>query len=82
MGTSLNPRTGSFDHKLFCEARPGLILWGIGNCSIAAKQYELHGSITRVLRERRDHAMCAAKYGNDWREYTRRVPWRIVPKIY
>jgi protein-S-isoprenylcysteine O-methyltransferase Ste14 len=46
MGTSLNPRTGRFDHKLFCEARPGLILWVLGNFSIAAKQYELHGTVT------------------------------------
>jgi Delta14-sterol reductase len=245
MGTSLNPRTGTFDHKLFCEARPGLILWVIGNFSIAAKQYALHGTLSTpmilvcvfhffyiadyylheeailttwdikhenfgfmlcfgdlvwvpftytfqalylvnhphglpwwgtagivalnvagfvvfrwaniqkhhfrsdpsrpvwgrpaeylqtkrgtllllsgwwgkarhinymgdlmmawawclpclfgsvvpyfyviyfttllVLRERRDHAMCAVKYGDDWQEYTRRVPWRIVPRIY
>src|SRR5579872_543847 len=30
MGTGLNPRIGSFDLKLFCEARPGLILWVAG----------------------------------------------------
>ncbi|MBI5480091.1 MAG: hypothetical protein HY906_14590 [Deltaproteobacteria bacterium] len=245
MGTALNPRTGQFDHKLFCEARPGLILWVIGNFSIAAKQYQLHGTISTpmilvcvfhfwyiadyyfheeailttwdikhenfgfmlcfgdlvwvpftytfqalylvnhphglpwwgtagivalnlggyvvfrwsniqkhhfradptrpvwgrpaefitttrgtlllasgwwgkarhvnylgdlmmalawclpclfgsvvpyfyiiyftillVLRERRDHAMCALKYGADWQEYTRRVPWRIIPRVY
>jgi protein-S-isoprenylcysteine O-methyltransferase Ste14 len=49
MGTSLNPRTGTFDHKLFCEARPGLILWVVGNFSIAAKQYALHGTITTPM---------------------------------
>jgi hypothetical protein len=26
LGTALNPRLGSFDLKLFCESRPGLIL--------------------------------------------------------
>jgi protein-S-isoprenylcysteine O-methyltransferase Ste14 len=245
LGTSLNPRTGRFDHKLFCEARPGLMLWVIGDLSIAAKQYQLHGTVSTpmvlvcvfhflyvadyyfheeailttwdikhenfgfmlcfgdlvwvpftytfqalylvnhphglpwwgvaaivalnlagyvvfrganlqkhrfradptrpvwgrppayltttrgtlllasgwwgqarhpnylgdlmmalawclpclfgsvvpyfyviyfttllVLRERRDNAMCAAKYGDDWKEYTRRVPWRIVPRVY
>jgi len=46
MGASLNPRSGAFDHKLFCEARPGLILWVLGNFSIAAKQVELYGTLT------------------------------------
>jgi Delta14-sterol reductase len=49
MGSSLNPRTGGFDHKLFCEARPGLILWVVGNLSVAAKQYELHGSLSTAM---------------------------------
>ena len=40
LGTSLNPRIGSFDFKLFCEARPGLIGWVAINLSLAAKQYE------------------------------------------
>ncbi|MYB18357.1 MAG: hypothetical protein F4Y16_05110 [Holophagales bacterium] len=25
---------------------------------------------------------CAAKYGVLWDEYRRRVPWRIVPRVY
>ena len=33
-------------------------------------------------RERRDHASCQKKYGADWDEYCRRVPWRIVPGLY
>ncbi|HEY2382050.1 MAG TPA: DUF1295 domain-containing protein, partial [Terriglobia bacterium] len=45
-GTALNPRVGSFDFKLFCEARPGLILWILINLSFAAKQYQLHGTVT------------------------------------
>jgi Delta14-sterol reductase len=49
MGSSLNPRTGRFDHKLFCEARPGLILWVMGNCSLAAKQYQLHGTVSTPM---------------------------------
>lgn len=46
MGTALNPRFGSFDIKLFCEARPGMILWLLIDLSIAAKQRELHGVLT------------------------------------
>lgn len=33
-------------------------------------------------RERRDHNSCKAKYGADWEEYCRRVPYRIVPGVY
>jgi protein-S-isoprenylcysteine O-methyltransferase Ste14 len=46
MGTALNPRIGSLDIKLFCEARPGMIFWLLINFSIAAKQYLLHGAVT------------------------------------
>ena len=49
MGTSLNPRTGRFDWKLFCEARPGLILWVLINLSIAAKQYATIGTVTTPM---------------------------------
>ena len=46
LGTALNPRIGSFDLKLFCEARPGLIAWVLIDFSLAAKQHELHGFIS------------------------------------
>jgi len=46
MGSALNPRIGSFDLKLFCEARPGLIGWVLINFSLAAKQYQLHHTVT------------------------------------
>jgi len=49
MGSALNPRVGGFDLKLFCEARPGLILWVLINLSFAAKQYELHGTVTTPM---------------------------------
>ena len=49
MGTSLNPRTGLFDWKLFCEARPGLIAWVAIDLSLAAKQYALHGVVTTPM---------------------------------
>ena len=49
MGTARNPRIGDFDFKLFFEARPGLILWVLINLSFAAKQYELHGTVTTPM---------------------------------
>ena len=49
MGTSLNPRHGRFDWKLFCEARPGLIGWVAIDLSLAAKQYALHGVVTTPM---------------------------------
>lgn len=49
MGTTLNPRVGTFDVKLFCEARPGLILWVLINLSLAAKQVEVQGTLTAAM---------------------------------
>src|SRR5262249_10713564 len=40
VGTSRNPRIGTFDWKLFCEARPGLIGWVVLDLAYAAKQRE------------------------------------------
>ena len=48
-GATLNPRIGSFDLKFFCESRPGLILWVLIDASLAAKQYELHGTISTPM---------------------------------
>jgi protein-S-isoprenylcysteine O-methyltransferase Ste14 len=39
-------------------------------------------AVLLVHRERRDHAVCLAKYGQDWAAYCQRVPWRIIPGIY
>jgi delta14-sterol reductase len=49
MGTSLNPRTGRFDWKLFCEARPGLIGWVAIDLSCAFQQYETRGAVTTPM---------------------------------
>merc|ERR1711907_688899 len=40
IGRELNPRIGSFDLKVFCELRPGLIGWALINAGMAAKQYD------------------------------------------
>jgi delta14-sterol reductase len=33
-------------------------------------------------REWRDSKHCASKYGADWKKYTKKVRWRIIPGIY
>ncbi|HEV3080202.1 MAG TPA: DUF1295 domain-containing protein [Gemmataceae bacterium] len=49
LGTSLNPRVGDFDLKLFFESRPGLIGWLVLDFSLAAKQYEMASRITTPM---------------------------------
>ena len=44
--------------------------------------YPLYYLLLLVPRERDDDARCAEKYGPLWDEYRRRVPYRIVPKLY
>lgn len=35
-----------------------------------------------IHRERRDNRDCAAKYGKDWEEYCKIVPYRMIPYVY
>jgi hypothetical protein len=49
MGATLNPRTGSFDWKFFCESRPGMILWLLVNGSCAAAQHAQHGAVSNAM---------------------------------
>ncbi|RAK79537.1 putative C-14 sterol reductase [Aspergillus fijiensis CBS 313.89] len=44
--------------------------------------YVLYFGVLLVHRERRDDAMCAKKYGEDWKTYKRTVRWRILPWTY
>jgi len=46
MGRELNPRLGSFDLKVFCELRPGLIGWSLINAGMAAKQFQRTGGVS------------------------------------
>jgi delta14-sterol reductase/lamin-B receptor len=49
IGRGLNPRFGfwkDFDIKEFCELKPGLIGWVVINLGMAAKQYELTGTLS------------------------------------
>ena len=44
--------------------------------------YVLYFATLLMHRERRDDAMCAKKYGEDWEKYRRMVRWRILPWVY
>ncbi|KAI5965354.1 ERG24 [Candida pseudojiufengensis] len=46
IGRELNPRIGGWDIKLFCELRPGMLLWFLINLSCAYHQYHTLGYIT------------------------------------
>ena len=48
----------------------------------AAWLYPLYYVALLLPRERDDEKRCAAKYGELWQEYERRVPKRIIPGLY
>jgi protein-S-isoprenylcysteine O-methyltransferase Ste14 len=56
-----------------CLGRP--LVW-------AAWLYPLYYVALLLPRERSDERRCAAKYGELWKEYERRVPRRIIPGVY
>lgn len=49
LGRELNPRTGPFDWKVFCEMRPGLIGWVMINYCMMAKEFELRGTVSSSM---------------------------------
>jgi Delta14-sterol reductase len=52
--------------------------WGI----IVTYFFMVYFAVLLIHRERRDEAKCRAKYGKDWEEYCKKVPWRIIPYVY
>jgi hypothetical protein len=44
--------------------------------------YPFYFAILLVHRDMRDEEKCAAKYGEAWKKYTAKVPYRIVPYVY
>lgn len=56
------------------DAKP----WGM----LVTYFYVIYFGILLVHRASRDDMDCAKKYGKDWDEYKRRVPWKIVKYIY
>ncbi len=49
LGACRNPRLGRFDLKFFCESRPSMILLVLIDLSLAAKQFELHGTVSNAM---------------------------------
>ena len=44
--------------------------------------YLLYFSVLLIHRELRDDEKCSKKYGKDWEEYKKKVPYRIIPYVY
>ena len=49
VGACRNPRLGRLDLKFFCESRPSMILWVLIDLSLAAKQFQLHGTVSNAM---------------------------------
>jgi delta14-sterol reductase len=49
--------------------------------SIVPYYYSIYFLILLVHRSIRDDELCSIKYGNDWIEYKRQVPYRFIPGI-
>ncbi|KZF23528.1 Delta(14)-sterol reductase [Xylona heveae TC161] len=52
--------------------------WGM----IVTYFYVAYFGVLLVHREMRDEQKCRRKYGNDWDEYRKKVPWRMIPGVY
>ncbi|KAG8630077.1 hypothetical protein KVT40_001696 [Elsinoe batatas] len=44
--------------------------------------YMLYFTVLLIHRELRDEEKCRKKYGADWDEYCKKVPYKIIPYIY
>ena len=44
--------------------------------------YSVYFAILLIHRQMRDEEKCSKKYGADWTEYQRRVPYKIIPYVY
>ena len=66
----------------------GDLMLSLGMCAVVGFNtlfgygYFLAFIILLIHREWRDNRHCAAKYGDDWVEYRKKVPYRIIPGIY
>lgn len=44
--------------------------------------YIVYFAVLLIHRAMRDEEKCMRKYGKDWVEYKKKVPWRILPGVY
>lgn len=49
--------------------------------SLVPYYYAVYFAVLLIHRSTRDDEMCHAKYGDDWLEYKRQVPYRFIPGI-
>ena len=52
--------------------------WGM----VVTYFYIVYFAVLLIHREMRDDEKCMRKYGKDWEEYRKKVPYRILPGIY
>ncbi|EGG14669.1 erg4/erg24 family protein [Cavenderia fasciculata] len=50
--------------------------------SVAPYFYGLYFTTLDLHRCHRDHRACLEKYGDDWKEYCRRVPYVFIPRVF
>lgn len=62
-------------------AVPGVLV-GPGHYRWLALLYPLYYVCLFVPRQIDDDAVCAAKYGEAWQQYVKKVPYRIVPFVW
>lgn len=53
-----------------------------GTTSIIPYFYAIYFAILLIHRALRDNEACSAKYGEDWNEYKRRVPYVFIPHVF
>ena len=58
---------------ILCTGYPGLIWPWL---------YPLYYVVLLFTRQHDDDRRCSGKYGSLWDEYRKRVPWRIIPRIW
>lgn len=57
--------------------------WGLitGFGCIITYFYSIYLCILLIHRAMRDDHQCSLKYGEDWKEYKKRVPYLFIPKL-
>lgn len=53
-----------------------------GHTCVVPYFYAAYFAVLLLHRERRDDHACSIKYGADWPRYCKRVPFRLVPRVY
>ena len=60
------------------------LAWSLtcGFNSIIPYFYPIYFAILLIHRSKRDELVCRAKYGSDWDEYRRIVPYKFIPYLW